>query len=99
MILVSGYSDDMVEAAFFGPDGKCQWEDEWGSWENDTLLTFDDGTVLRMSYRNGTWRAVVEKEGTAKHTVRMLDYNGDYYSDEFEIVADRITDIRKERQN
>lgn len=95
MIKVSGYSDDLIEIELV-EDGKTVWEEEYDSYGKDTLFKFDDGTKLRMTY-NGAWQAVVEKEGTAKHTIEKLIQNDDYYSDLFTIETDKIINVRKER--
>jgi hypothetical protein len=91
MIKVSGYSDDVVEI-----DGATQWDDEIGAYDQDVIIYFRDGTILRMTY-DGAWKAVVEKEGTAKHTIEKLIQNDDYYSDLFTIETDKIINVRKER--
>lgn len=91
MIKVSGYSDDVVEI-----EGATQWDDEIDAYAQDVIIYFCDGTILRMTY-DGAWKAVVEKEGTAKHTIEKLIRNNDYYSDLFTIETDKIVNVRKER--
>lgn len=88
MIKVSGYSDDIIEIERI-VEGKTVWEEEYDSYDRDTLFRFDDGTKLRMTY-NGSWQAVVEERGTAGHSIEKLESNGDYYSDLFTIHTDII---------
>ena len=94
MIKVSGYSDDVVviEGALYWPGEN----DEITAYCQDVIIYFRDGTILRMTY-DGAWKAVVEKEGTAKHTIEKLIQNDDYYSDLFTIETDKIINVRKER--
>ena len=92
MIKVSGYSDDVVEIE----GGTQWWNDEIDAYDQDVIIYFRDGTILRMTY-DGAWKAVVEKEGTAKHTIEKLIQNDDYYSDLFTIETDKIINVRKER--
>ena len=90
MIKVSGYSDDMVEI-----EGALYWpDDEIDAYDQDVIIYFRDGTILRMTY-DGAWKAMVEKEGTAKHTIEKLILNDDYYSDLFTIETDNIINVRK----
>ena len=91
MIKVSGYSDDLLEI-----EGATLWDYEIGAYDQDVIIYFRDGTVLRMAY-DGAWKAVVEKEGTAKHTIEKLIRNDDYYSDLFTIETDKIINVRKVR--
>ena len=94
MIKVSGYSDDLVEI-----EGALYWpgeNDEIDAYDQDVIIYFRDGTILRMTY-DGAWKAVVEKEGTAKYTIEKLIQNDDYYSDLFTIETDKIINVRKER--
>lgn len=74
MIKVSGYSDDIIEIERI-VEGKTVWEEEYDSYDRDTLFLFDDGTKLRMTY-NGSWQAVVEERGTAGHSIEKLESNG-----------------------
>lgn len=94
MIKVSGYSDDMIviEGSIYWP-GK---NDEIDAYDQDVIIYFRDGTILRMTY-DGAWKAVVEKEGTAKHTIEKLIRNDDYYSDLFTIETDEIINVRRGR--
>lgn len=91
MIKISGYSDDVVEI-----EGSTLWDDEIDAYDQDVIIYFCDGTILRMTY-DGAWKAVAEKEGTAKHTIEKLIRNNDYYSDLFTIETDKIINVRKER--
>ena len=86
MIKVSGYSDDVVEI-----EGAKRW-DEISAYNHDVIIYFRDGTILRMTY-DGAWKAVVEAEGTAKHTIEKLIQNDDYYSDLFTIETDEIMNV------
>ena len=90
MIKVSGYSDDVVEI-----EGVKNYPDnEIDAYDQDVIIHFCDNTVLRMTY-DGTWKAIVENQGTAKHTIEKLVKNDDYYSDLFTIETDWIFCIRK----
>lgn len=89
MIKVSGYSDDVVEI-----EGATLRDDEIDAYDQDVIIYFSDGTILRMTY-DGAWKAVIEKEGTAKHTIEKLIDNDDYYSDLFTIDTDQIVNVRK----
>lgn len=92
MIKVSGYSDDIVEI-----EGAIYWpgkNDEIDAYDQDVIIYFCDGTILRMTY-DGAWKAVVEKKGTAKYTIEKLIQNDDYYSDLFTIETDKIINVRK----
>lgn len=91
MIKVSGYSDDLVEI-----EGCTQWNDEIDAFDQDVIIYFRDGTILRMTY-DGAWKAVVEQRGTAKHTIEKLIRDDDYYSDQFTIETDKIINVRRER--
>ena len=92
MIKVSGYSDDIVVIENGGI-----FDNEIGSFEQDTVITFADGTVLRMTY-DGTWKAVVETHGTANYMIHSLIDDDDYYSDEFMIDTDYIVSTKQERK-
>ena len=94
MIRVSGYSDDIVVIER-EEDGKQLWEEEYDSYDRDTLFRFGDGTKIRVTY-NGAWQIVVEEKGTALHTIEKLVDNGDYYSDLFTILTDVVQSHWKE---
>lgn len=89
MVKISGYSDDLVEI-----EGDKYLDNEIDSYDKDTLFAFSDGTVLRMTYGEpcGTWRAVVERKGSADYSIDKLIDNDDYYSDLFatEASIDRV---------
>lgn len=89
MIKVCGSSDDLIEITIRKNSGKLV-EEEYDSYEKDTLFRFDDGTKLRMTYQHGTWRALVEETGTAKIAIDPLIRNDDWYSDLFTIETDVI---------
>ena len=91
MIIIEGYSDDLIEVAYVQSGN----EDEFDSYGKDTLLLFDDGTQLRMHY-DGAWKAIVEVEGKAPYTVTQIIDNGDYYTDKFIILTDKIVKRWKE---
>ena len=76
---ISGYSDDIVGVTIKNDDGEL-FEEEYDSYDMDTLFEFEDGTRLRMTYR-GAWMALLEKRGTARVRVEPLVKNDDYYSD------------------
>lgn len=89
MIKVSGHSDDIIEI-------EGDYSDEIGSFRLDTKIIFDDGTELLMHYdENGTWKAKVLRAGSGTHSITRLVNNGDYYSDLFEIAAEKIVEIRQ----
>ena len=94
MIKVSGYSDDIIEVTI-NKNGKLI-EEEFDSYDKDTLFQFDDGTKLRMTYEHGIWRAHIETGGTAPASVEPLITNDDYYSDLFTIETDIIQTMWKE---
>ena len=89
MIRISGYSDDLIEVERIR-DGKVDLEEEFNCFEHDMFFKFDDGTQLRMTYKGGTWRAIIEIKGTAKSTVVPLWNGDDYYSDCATIETDII---------
>ena len=95
MIKISGSSDDLIEV-LLSLDGKPTIEDEYDSYQKDTLFRFADGTKLRMTYLNGTWRAIIEEAGTEMITIAPLVHNDDWYSDEFTIMTDVIMGRWKE---
>ena len=94
MIKVSGYSDDIVVIER-EEDGEQLWEEEYDSYDMDTLLRFGDGTKIRVTY-NGAWQIAVEENGTALHTIEKLVQDGDYYSDLFTIWTDAVAERWKE---
>lgn len=87
MIKVSGHSDDLIYI-----DGDCQ--DEISSFCLDTKIIFNDGTELLMHY-DGAWKAKVLRAGSSRNVLTHLVKNGDYYSDLFEIDADKVVEIRQ----
>ena len=83
MIKISGYSDDLVEF-----DG--DFIDEIGAYNSDVVISFDDGTVIRMTYgsdEDAAWHGIIEKQGAKQVTVKKLIDEDDYYSDELTIDA------------
>ena len=95
MIKISGYSDDVIVVEHI-IGNKTAEEDEFDSYDKDTLFEFDDGTVLRMHY-DGTWKAITEKRGPAFSNTTALVNEDDYYSDEFSIDTNVIKKRWKER--
>lgn len=90
---ISGYSDDIVEVAV--KDEGCNLvEEEYDSYDQDTLFEFEDGTRLRMTYR-GAWMTVLEKRGTAKVRIEPLVKNDDWYTD-LVVVEARVKNMWKE---
>ena len=87
MIKVSGHSDDLIYI-----DGDCR--DEIGSFRLDTKIIFDDGTELLMHY-DGAWKAKILRAGSSRIVLTHLVKNGDYYSDLFEIGANKVVEIRQ----
>lgn len=91
MVRIYGFSDDLVEI-----EGAGRWDDEYGCYNRDAIIYFDDGTVLRMTYDDGRWKAVVENKGTANYRITKLVDGDDYYSDLFEIDDTCIFNVRME---
>lgn len=89
MIKVYGSSDDLIEVTIRKNGGKLI-EEEYDSYDKDSLFRFDDGTKLRMTYQHGTWRAKIEETGTARVAIEPLIENDDWYSDLFTIETDVI---------
>ena len=79
MIKVCGYSDDLIEVVVKRDDHEL-YEEEYDSYNKDTVFEFDDGTQLRMTDQHGTWRAKVEKNGTAPIAIEPLIHNNDWSS-------------------
>ena len=83
MIKISGYSDDLIEI-----EGAVN--EEIDSFCVDTYIECEDGTVVRMSYIGGIWKAFVTK-GTADVSVtRLKDRSGDDYTDEVVVNVNAI---------
>ena len=97
MIKVSGYSDDLIEITT--RENGVTVDQEFDSYDADTLVETNDGTKVRMSYRHGTWRALIEATGTAQIAVEPLINNDDWYSDMVTIEADSITSVWKEQKS
>lgn len=96
MVKISGYSDDLIEV-ITKENGK--WVDqEFDSFDSDTLIELNDGTRIRMSYRHGTWRALIEATGTAQIAIEPLFRNDDWYSDLVTVEAESIKSIWKEKK-
>jgi len=90
VIKVYGASDDLVEV-----EGDKNWEDEYGCYDKDVIIYFNDCTVLRMHY-DGAWKATVENKGSSEYTITPLIDDDDYYSDLFEIHDTWILNVRTE---
>jgi hypothetical protein len=90
MIKVYGYSDDNVEI-----DDTLLGEDEIGCFDEDVIITFRDGTIIKVGYCKpgiGVWYIIVEKQGTATQTLTVC--NDEYatpYSDIFEIDSEILS--------
>ena len=96
MIKISGSSNDRIEVVIY-KGGVEIIEEEYYSYNSDMLFKFDDGTKMRMTYSHGTWRAVVEKVGTALIMINPLLKYDEWYSDDFSIVTDVIESRWNER--
>jgi len=87
MVKVYGYSDDLVTM-----ENTKYIEHEIDCFNRDVLITFEDGTVIRVGYpkRMGAiWWIRVVKTGTADHIHTMCtDEDADIYSDIFEIDSE-----------
>ena len=84
MVKIYGASDDLVEI-----EGSNYAEDEIGCFEKDVLITFVDGTVIRVGYprdRYGTWWIIVEEYGSNPvfHQTIVTEESENGYSDIFE---------------
>ena len=84
MVKIYGASDDLVEI-----EGSNYAEDEIGCFEKDVLITFVDGTVIRIGYpreRYGTWWIIVEEYGSNPvfHQTIVTEESELGYSDIFE---------------
>lgn len=89
-IKIHGDSDDLVYI-----DGSSGWDDEYDCYDEDVIIHFTDGTMLRMTYV-GHWKAVVEEEGSEPHMISQMIDGDDYYSDLFEISNTDVWNVRME---
>lgn len=84
---VYGTSDDLVEL-----EGSKYQENEIGCYGSDVIVTFDDGTVIRVSYgkpEGAIWEITLLKRGTAGNAVFICyDEDDEIYSDIFETDAE-----------
>ena len=91
MIKVYGASDDLIEI-----EGDIN--EEFDVYNQDSLLTFDDGTVLSVKYNNdGVWKIERTKEGTATYCKLYevdagSENRGEGYTDIVTLVG-RITSV------
>ena len=87
MIKIYCSSDDLVEI-----ENSAYEEDEIGCYNKDVQIRFVDGTTIRVGYSKpelAVWYIVVEKQGTAKHTLTICDdEEAEIYSDIFEIDSE-----------
>lgn len=96
MVKISGYSDDIIEVT---TKENGEWVDqEFDSFDYDTLIELNDGTRIRMSYRHGTWRALIEATGTAQIAIEPLFRNDDWYSDLVTVETENIKSVWKEKK-
>lgn len=96
MVRVYGCSDDLVEI-----EGSNYYEDEIGCYNQDVIISFEDGTQIRIGYGKGdlaVWYIIVEGEGTSEYNLYICsDEDADIYSDILEINSE-ITSHRLERK-
>ena len=96
MVRVYGCSDDLVEI-----EGSNYYEDEIGCYNQDVIISFEDGTQIRIGYGKGdlaVWYIIVEREGTSEYNLYICsDEDADIYSDILEINSE-ITSHRLERK-
>lgn len=88
MLKVYGYSDDLVAIE----SGEYKQGAEYDCFERDVLITFEDGTMIRVGYpKRGVacWWIEVVKRGTAKQSLTICnDPDAEIYSDVFEIDSE-----------
>lgn len=96
MVRVYGCSDDLVEI-----EGSNYYEDEIGCYNQDVIISFEDGTQIRIGYGKGdlaVWYIIVEREGASEYNLYICsDEDADIYSDILEINLE-ITSHRLERK-
>lgn len=96
MVRVYGCSDDLVEI-----EGSNYYEDEIGCYNQDVIISFEDGTQIRIGYGKGdlaVWYIIVEREGRSEYNLYICsDEDADIYSDILEINSE-ITSHRLERK-
>lgn len=87
MVMVYGRSDDLVEI-----EGSNYYEDEIGCYNQDVIISFEDGAQIRIGYGKGdlaVWYIIVEREGTSEYNLYICsDEDADIYSDIFEIDSE-----------
>lgn len=84
-IIVYGASDDLVEL-----DGYIREEFSYGDEEAGDLLTFSDGTILRVLYTaSGVWRITPVVDGSAELTIKQApEDDEENYSDRATLTGD-----------
>ena len=89
MIRIFGWSDDLVEI-----EGSKK-EREIDAYDKDVLITFTDGTMIRVGYCKpglGIWYILIELKGTATQKLDICENQDDgAYSDVFFIDAEIVS--------
>lgn len=90
MVKIYGCSDDLVEI-----ENSEYKDDEIGCYDKDVLISFGDGTKIRIGYSKpdmAVWYIIVEKRGTAEQTLTICEDDSErIYSDVFEIDAEIVS--------
>ena len=97
MVKVYGCSDDLIEIV------NSKYDDEIYCYAHEAVITFIDGTVIRVGYGKGSagiWKITIEKAGPAEKHLKVCNREReDFYSDLFEIdseiVSHELVDMRK----
>lgn len=84
-VTIHGQSDDLIEI-----EGDIEQEFMSAYEDDEILLIFSDGTVLRVKYdKGGVWRITKVVEGAATMTkVEAPEDDEDNYSDRVTLVGD-----------
>ena len=87
MVKIYGWSDDLVEI-----EGSSYKAMEIDCFQKDVVITFLDGTVIRVGYSKpgvGVWYIIVEKQGPAVQRLDICEEEDEHgYSDTFYIDSD-----------
>jgi hypothetical protein len=84
-VTISGASDDLIEV-----EGDIREEFIYSGDPDGDLLSFTDGTIVRVTYTtDGVWTVRVLFVGTAQATHQPADGpDGEHYSDRLTLVGD-----------
>lgn len=84
-ITIYGAGDDLIEI-----DGAISEEFQYVNSDGGDLLSFSDGTILRIHYsKQGVWRIYPVKFGRAKlFLTQALEHDDDNYSDSAMLLGD-----------